>query len=77
MRGLRSATLSPPYLLLDDPFFMATRWQTAGNAAQLAMYSGAPHEFLNLRDPISAESQARERMIAFIDQVLSDDELAA
>jgi len=77
VRGLRSATLSPPYLLLDDPFFVATRWQTAGNAAQLAMYSGGPHEFLNLRDPISAESQARERMIAFIDQVLSDDELAA
>jgi hypothetical protein len=41
------------------------------------MYSGAPHEFLNFRDPISAVSQARERMIAFIDQVLSDDELAA
>jgi acetyl esterase/lipase len=62
-------TLDP---LLDDTLFMAARWQAAGSPAQLAIYPGAPHEFLNLRDPISAEPRARERMIAFIDQVLSD-----
>lgn len=66
-------TLDP---LLDDTLFMAARWQAAGSPAQLAIYPGAPHEFLNLHDPISAEPQARERMIAFIDQVLSDDGLA-
>jgi acetyl esterase len=62
-------TLDP---LLDDTLFMAARWQAAGSAAQLAIYPGAPHEFLNLSDPISAEPQARERMTTFIDQVLSD-----
>jgi acetyl esterase/lipase len=66
-------TLDP---LLDDTLFMAARWQAAGSPAQLAIYPGAPHEFLNLHDPISAEPQARERMIAFIDQVLSDGGLA-
>jgi acetyl esterase len=60
-------TLDP---LLDDTLFMAARWQAARSAAQLAIYPGAPHEFLNLRDPISAEPRARRRMIAFIDQVL-------
>jgi acetyl esterase/lipase len=63
-------TLDP---LLDDTLFMAARWQAAGNQAALAIYPGAPHEFLNLRDPISAEAQARERMIGFIEQVLTDD----
>jgi len=61
-------TLDP---LLDDTLFMAARWQVAGNAAQLALAPGAPHEFLNLRDPIAAEEEARQRMIGFIDRVLS------
>jgi alpha/beta hydrolase fold len=63
-------TLDP---LLDDTLFMAARWRTAGGEAQLAIYPGAPHEFLNLRDPISAEHQARQRMIGFIEHVLADD----
>ena len=63
--------------LLDDTLFMAARWQAAGSKARLAIYSGAPHEFLNLRDRIAAEAQARTRMIAFIEHVLSDDEPAA
>ena len=67
-------TLDP---LLDDTLFMAARWQAAGSKARLAIYSGAPHEFLNLCDPIAAEAQARTRMIAFIEHVLSDDEPAA
>jgi acetyl esterase len=58
-------TLDP---LLDDTLFMAIRWQEAGNDAQLALYPGAPHEFLNLREEIPAEHEARERMIGFIDR---------
>jgi acetyl esterase len=66
-------TLDP---LLDDTLFMAARWRAAGGEAQLAIYPGAPHEFLNLRDPISAEHQARQRMIGFVEHVLADDGLA-
>jgi acetyl esterase/lipase len=62
-------TLDP---LLDDTLFMAVRWQAAGNDSQLALYPGAPHEFLNLRDPISAEQEARGRMIDFVERLLSD-----
>jgi acetyl esterase len=61
-------TLDP---LLDDTLFMAARWQAAGNASELALYPGAPHEFLNLRDRIGAEGEARGRMLAFFDRVLA------
>jgi acetyl esterase len=61
-------TLDP---LLDDTLFMAARWQAAGNPARVAIYPGAPHEFLNLRDPIPAAADARERMVAFVDGVLT------
>jgi dienelactone hydrolase len=47
------------------------RWQAAGNALELALYPGAPHEFLNLRDRIGAEGEARGRMLAFFDRVLA------
>jgi acetyl esterase len=67
-------TLDP---LLDDTLFMAARWQAAGSEAQLAIYPGAPHEFLTLRDPISAQKQARERMIGFVEHVLTNDVPAA
>jgi acetyl esterase len=67
-------TLDP---LLDDTLFLAARCQAAGSKARLAIYPGAPREFLNLRDPISAEAQARERMIGFIEHVLADDGQAA
>lgn len=59
-------TLDP---LLDDTLFMAARWRAAGSPAEVALYPGAPHEFLNLRDAIPAASDARERMVAFIDRV--------
>jgi acetyl esterase len=62
-------TLDP---LLDDTLFMAARWQAAGSPAQLAIYPGAPHEFLNLRDPISAEQTARAPMIDFIERLVTD-----
>jgi dienelactone hydrolase len=52
-------TLDP---LLDDTLFIATRWQAAGSPAQLAIYPGAPHEFLNLRDPIPAAPDARQQV---------------
>ena len=61
-------TLDP---LLDDTLFMAARWRAAGNESQLALYPGAPHEFLNLRHSISAEDDARERMTRFVDGVLA------
>jgi acetyl esterase/lipase len=63
-------TLDP---LLDDTLFMAARWQAAGSPAQVAIYPGAPHEFLTLSDPIAAASDARERMVGFIDRVLTND----
>jgi acetyl esterase len=62
-------TLDP---LLDDTLFMAARWQAAGNSARLALYPGAPHEFLNLRDAISAATDARRQMVEFVDRALTD-----
>jgi acetyl esterase len=63
-------TLDP---LLDDTLFMAARWQAAGSPAQVAIYPGAPHEFLNLSGAIPAASDARERIVGFVDRVLTDD----
>jgi acetyl esterase len=60
-------TLDP---LLDDTLFMAARWQAGGSPAELDLRPGAPHEFLNLRDPIPAAAEARERMVEFVDGVL-------
>jgi hypothetical protein len=37
-----------------------------------ASIQGAPHDFLNLGNPISAKDDARERVIRFIDGVLLD-----
>jgi acetyl esterase len=59
--------------LLDDTLFMAARWQAAGSPAELALYPGATHEFLNLQDPVPAAARARARMIRFIDRVLDHD----
>jgi acetyl esterase len=63
-------TLDP---LLDDTLFMAARWAAAGNPAQVALYPGAPHEFLNLRGAIPAAAEARERMARFLDAALAGD----
>ena len=63
--------------LLDDTLFMAARWQAAGSPAELAIYPGAPHEFLNLSYAISAAADARERMVGFVERVLADLEPGA
>jgi acetyl esterase len=73
LTGMPSALFSCGTLdpLLDDTLFMAARWQAAGSPAELAIYPGAPHEFLNLRDAIPAAAEARARMVHFVDRVLS------
>jgi acetyl esterase/lipase len=65
---LHCGTLDP---LLDDTLFMGARWRAAGSPAELALYAGAPHEFLTLREAIPAASDARRRMVAFVDRVLT------
>lgn len=54
-------TLDP---LLDDSLFMATKWETAGNEAELGVYPGGVHAFDALLTTIGNE--ARQRMHAFI-----------
>ena len=63
-------TLDP---LLDDTRFMAARWVADAGSALLAIYPGAPHEFLNLRHRLPAASLARARMFRFIQDVLADN----
>jgi acetyl esterase/lipase len=42
-------------------------------ATQVALYPGAPHEFLNLREAIPAAAGARERMAGFVEAALAGD----
>jgi acetyl esterase len=49
-------TLDP---LLDDSLFLYARWIAAGNAAELAVYPGAPHAFNSLPMPQAAAADAR------------------
>ncbi len=51
-------------IFLDDSLFLAARWLAAGNAAQLAVYPGAPHSFVNF--PIAIAEHAKARIIAFL-----------
>ena len=50
-------TLDP---LLDDTLFMHTRWTSAGNQAELAIYPGGPHGFDG--HPTQLAQSARHRM---------------
>jgi acetyl esterase len=56
-------TLDP---FLDDSLFVYMRWIAAGNAAELAVYPGAPHGFNMLGHPHAAAANAR------IDSFLKD-----
>ncbi|WP_428032756.1 alpha/beta hydrolase [Ancylobacter sp.] len=50
--------------LLDDTLFMAPRWLSAGNPAELAVYPGGCHVFVGF--PGSLADQALARIHAFI-----------
>ena len=54
-------TLDP---LLDDSLFMYTRWMTAGNQAELAVYPGGIHAFNAF--PLKAAERANRKIAEFI-----------
>ena len=54
--------------LLDDSLFMAPRWLSAGNVAELAILPGACHGFLSL--PSKVRDDAMARIEAFSKQYL-------
>ena len=45
--------------LLDDSQFMYTRWLSAGNDAELAVYSGGAHGFVGFPIPIGLAAAAK------------------
>jgi len=61
-------TLDP---LLDDSLFMYTRWISAGNPAQLAVYPGAIHGFNGF--PLKTATRANERIAGFINNALEEE----
>lgn len=50
--------------LLDDSLFMAARWRAAGNAAELAVYPGGAHVFVNF--PGAQSREGARRIDAFL-----------
>lgn len=63
-------TLDP---LLDDSLFMASRWEAAGCAAELAIYPGGIHGFNLL--PLPLAEQANERCRQFVAAAMEGPEL--
>jgi acetyl esterase len=61
-------TLDP---LLDDSRFMAARWQSAGNRADLDVWPEGPHTFSNLSMPLS--ESAFQRSSSWILDVLAGE----
>lgn len=55
--------------MLDDSMFMYCRWLAAGNKAELALYPGADHGFIETPHP--SASQANARIDAFLGQCLA------
>lgn len=49
---------------LDDTLFMHARWIAAGNAAELAAYTGCPHGFNFF--PLSAGKRSLAQQIRFL-----------
>jgi acetyl esterase len=45
--------------LLDDALFMAERWRAAGNEAEIDLYPGAVHGFMNSVPPLGKHAQER------------------
>jgi acetyl esterase len=69
LRGLPPAlftvgTLDP---LLDDSLFMAARWESAGNEAELRVYEDGVHGFNAF--PIALGTLANEAQVAFLSRV--------
>lgn len=52
--------------LLDDSLFMAPRWLSAGNVAELALYPGACHGFVSI--DFAQRTQAVTRMVDFLNR---------
>lgn len=61
LRGLPPALFSVGTrdALLDDSLFMAARWTTAGNRAELAVYPGGAHVFQSFPSTLTDTSLAR------------------
>ena len=55
--------------LLDDTLFMAARWQSAGNRAELRVYEEACHAFTAF--PIAVAHEANAAQLAFVRDALA------
>jgi len=53
--------------LLDDSLFMASRWEAAGNAVDIAVFPGGCHVFQSF--PLEISRQSLARMDAFLQRV--------
>jgi acetyl esterase len=72
LRGMPPALFTVGTLdaMLDDSMFMAARWRAAGADAELAIYPGADHAFIETPHPSAPEANAR--IDAFLSACLDD-----